>query len=87
MDTNESIILGVQTQYDRAHSQRLCLRGTSIVTQVLGLARLGRPGSSYLLLTHGCQGLSYAIHCGIQRLLVLSCSCSGQMRPSHLGVH
>ena len=86
MDTNDSIILGVQTRYDRAHSQRLCLRGTSIITQVRRLTKLGRPMRSYPLLIHGYQGLPYAIHCGVQRLKCLAVHDDVQMRRSHLGV-
>lgn len=62
MNTNDSIILGEQTQYGRVRGQQVRLRGTSTVTQVPRLASWGRPVISLLLLIHGCQGLPYGIN-------------------------
>lgn len=51
MDSNDSVLLGEQTQYDRLHSQQVCLCGTSIATQVPGLTRLRKTVASPSLLT------------------------------------
>lgn len=66
MDTNCSIVLREQIRHDRAHSQRVCLRGTSIVTQVPGLARPGTSVTNLSLLTHGYQVLPHTICTGVR---------------------